>query len=62
MLGIKSWEPLERERNQPMKDMGKPKPLGKRKTTHHKKAGVGKDASFKTVSKEKVLPTALNAS
>lgn len=45
-----------------MKDMGKPKPLGKRKTTHHKKAGVGKDASFKTVSKEKVLPTASNAS
>lgn len=35
-----------------MKDMRKQKPLGKRKTTHLKEAGVGKDASFKTVSKE----------
>lgn len=51
-----------RERNQSMRDMGKQKPLGRWKTTHHKEAGVRKDASFKTVSKEKVLPTASNAS
>lgn len=62
MPRIKSWEPGVRERNQSMRDMGKQKPLGRWKTTHHKEAGVRKDASFKTVSKEKVLPTASNAS
>lgn len=36
--------------------------MGKTKTTYHKEAGVRKDVSFKTVSKEKVLPTVLSAS
>lgn len=52
---------MERKK-QPIKDKGKQKPLGKRKTTYHKEASVGKGASCTTVSKEKVLPTISNAS